>query len=137
MTDTYDAVTLVKKYLDAMIARDVGEAAKFIHADATIVYPGGKVFNAVSTLAESSTSKFKTLDKHFDRFDVMENADGIYTVYVSGRLDGTWADDGTAFTGIRFIDRYEVNATGITAQEVWSDSAVFQLAKLKAARAAR
>ena len=123
------AINLVKKYLDAMIRRDVVEASQYIHPEAIIIYPGGKTFNALSTLSESSSKKFKTLDKTFDRFEALTREDGIHIVFVAGTLNGTWPDD-SVFKGIRFIDRYEVDQNNIIKQEVWSDSAEFRLEKL-------
>ena len=43
-------------------------------------------------------------------------------VYVSGTLSGEWPD-GAAFTGIRFIDRFEVERGLIRCQDVWNDLA--------------
>jgi hypothetical protein len=125
-----DAIEIVRKYLEAMLKHDVAIAEKFIHSDAKIVYPGGKVFNAVATLSESSSKKFKTLTKNYERFEGFEQ-DNHNVVYVLGTLDGTWPDD-TPFAGIRFVDRYEITDGRISMQEVWSDSAEFRLAKLVA-----
>ncbi len=122
------AIHIVKKYLDAMLKHDVIAASEFIHPDAKIVYPGGKIFNAIATLSASSSKKFKTLIKNYERFEGFEQ-DHHSVVYVLGTLDGTWPDD-TSFNGIRFIDRYEITDGRITSQEVWSDSAEFRLAKL-------
>ncbi len=122
-------VSIVREYLNAMVQRDVATASAYIHPEATIIYPGGKTFNAISTLAESSSAKFKTLSKTFERFDCMPTETGTHVVYVSGHLHGTWPDD-TPFTNIRFIDRYEIKDNLIVMQEVWSDSAEFRLAKL-------
>ena len=42
--------------------------------------------------------------------------------YTRGTLAGEWPD-GTAFSGIRFIDRFEVTDGKITQQDVWNDIA--------------
>jgi hypothetical protein len=47
---------------------------------------------------------------------------GIAVVYTRGTLAGEWPD-GTAFGGIRFIDRFEVTDGFITRQDVWNDLA--------------
>jgi hypothetical protein len=41
-------------------------------------------------------------------------------VYCSGTLEGVWLD-GSAFSGIRFIDRFEVAGGRIVRQDVWND----------------
>ena len=46
-------------------------------------------------------------------------------VYCSGTLFGVW-NDGSAFEGIRFIDRFEVVNNLLTRQEVWNDVAEIQ-----------
>jgi Domain of unknown function (DUF4440) len=122
------AITLVQNYLDAMVKRDVPTASRYIHPNAEIVYPGGKVFKALETLSESSSAKFKTLHKTYQRFESLHTPNGTHVVYVSGTLSGTWPDD-APFENIRFIDRYEVDATCILHQEVWSDSAEFRLTR--------
>ncbi len=43
-------------------------------------------------------------------------------VYCTGTLEGQWLD-GSAFAGIRFIDRFEVEAGRIVRQDVWNDLA--------------
>ncbi len=44
------------------------------------------------------------------------------SVYCFGTLGGEWPD-GTAFDGIRFIDRFELQGGLITRQDVWNDMA--------------
>ena len=43
-------------------------------------------------------------------------------VYCFGTLNGEWPD-GQAFSGIRFIDRFEITQGRITRQQVWNDIA--------------
>jgi 4-oxalocrotonate tautomerase family enzyme len=40
-----------------------------------------------------------------------------------GHLHGEWPD-GTAFEGVRFIDRFEIRAGRLTRQDVWNDLAL-------------
>jgi len=50
------------------------------------------------------------------------HANGAAVVYTRGTLAGAWPD-GAAFSGIRFIDRFEVTGGKITRQDVWNDIA--------------
>jgi len=43
-------------------------------------------------------------------------------VYCTGTLEGVWLD-GRAFSGVRFIDRFEVAEGRIRRQDVWNDLA--------------
>jgi len=43
-------------------------------------------------------------------------------VYCHGTLSGEWPD-GSAFSGIRFIDRFTVRAGKLADQTVWNDLA--------------
>ncbi|EDZ42034.1 4-oxalocrotonate tautomerase [Rhodobacteraceae bacterium HTCC2083] len=52
----------------------------------------------------------------------MQSAGDAAIVYCRGTLSGEWPD-GTTFTGIRFIDRFEVVGDKLTQQDVWNDIA--------------
>jgi hypothetical protein len=43
-------------------------------------------------------------------------------VYCHGTLEGCWLD-GTAFSGVRFIDRFLVQGGLLVSQDVWNDLA--------------
>ena len=59
--------------------------------------------------------------KVFERFDEAETPDGT-VVYSIGTLTGEW-NDGTAFPGIRYIDRFLVRDGKFIATWVWNDMA--------------
>ena len=42
------------------------------------------------------------------------------TVFCFGTLSGSWLD-GTGFSGIRFVDRFELEGETIVSQMVWND----------------
>ena len=44
------------------------------------------------------------------------------TVFCFGTLSGSWLD-GTGFSGIRFVDRFELEGETIVSQMVWNDMA--------------
>jgi hypothetical protein len=59
--------------------------------------------------------------KTYEAFEAF-HADGAAVVYARGTLSGEWPD-GTAFSGIRFIDRFALQGGLIVRQDVWNDIA--------------
>ena len=53
-----------------------------------------------------AAGRYRSVAKTYAQFDECWTPGGA-TVYCSGTLSGVWLD-GTAFSGIRFIDRFEV-----------------------------
>ena len=45
-----------------------------------------------------------------------------YAVFCFGTLSGSWLD-GSGFSGIRFVDRFELEGETIVSQMVWNDMA--------------
>ena len=124
-----DLVTLVSDFLRLVEARDLEAAERYLAADATITFPGGRRFTSLTEQVASSAGRFIGVTKTFDRFDLVSGSttddptDDESVVYVFGTLSGQ-ALDGTRFDGIRFIDRFEVQGEKIVMQEVWNDLAV-------------
>lgn len=52
-------------------------------------------------------------------------ADECTIVYVRGTLHGRWLD-GSGFTGIRFVDRFEIRNGLIGRQDVWNDAGEYR-----------
>ena len=113
--------TLVTEYLAAMEARDLTLAQSYLADDFHMVFPGGQQFTALAELVEWARSRYQQVSKQFDQIDVGTSAAGT-VVYCTGTLSGTWVD-GSAFNGIRFIDRFIVRGGKIVTQEVWNDIA--------------
>ncbi|MEM7488405.1 MAG: nuclear transport factor 2 family protein [Pseudomonadota bacterium] len=111
-------------FLDALGARDLDRAARHLASGVEMIFPGPTRMTTLPELIAWSKDRYATIAKTVDGTDV---AGG--TVYVRGTLSGTWPD-GTAFAGIRFIDRFEVEGGLIRRQDVWND-----LAEAKARRA--
>ena len=118
---------LALRYLAAMERRDLDAAGGLVGADAEFVFPGGARRRDLAAIVAGSACRYRSIAKHVERCDLCEGADGTAVVYVLGSLYGQWPD-GTAFSGIRFVDRFEIAGGSIRRQEVWNDSAEFRIA---------
>ncbi|MEX0345809.1 MAG: nuclear transport factor 2 family protein [Rhizobiaceae bacterium] len=120
------AVDIVKSYLSAMERRDLDTARSFLAPGFTMIFPGGAEFSTPEQLVEWSRPRYRSVAKHYDHFDEMVAGDnGV--VYCFGTLFGEWPD-GEPFSGIRFIDRFELSDGKITGQRVWNDMGEARLA---------
>jgi hypothetical protein len=115
------AATLIRSYLAAMEARDLPAARALLGPGFAMTFPGGRTMTALDELIAWAATRYRFVTKAYDGFDA---CDGV--VYCRGALAGEWPD-GTPFSGIRFIDRFEVTDGLITDQQVWND-----LAEIKA-----
>lgn len=117
-----DAAELVRSFLDRMQDRDLVGAAALLTPGFTMRFPGSPVMHRLEELVEFSRGRYRNVSKTYDRFDATWAAD-VATVYCFGTLFGHWLD-GSAFEGIRFIDRFEVTDGMISRQDVWNDLAL-------------
>ncbi|KRE16733.1 hypothetical protein ASE66_08925 [Bosea sp. Root483D1] len=114
-------------YLAAMERRDLDAARAFVTEDADFIFPGGARRRDLAAIVAGSSGRYRSIAKHVERCDLCEAPDGSAVVYVLGSLYGQWPD-GAAFSGIRFVDRFELVGGLIRRQEVWNDSAEARLA---------
>ena len=121
MNDANAPVEVVRAFLAALQARDVQTAQRLLAPNARIVVPGGRVVGSVREIVANSSARYRAIGKDIERFDVVASADRV-VVYCLGTLRGAWPD-GTAFHGIRFVDRFELRDGRIVLQEVWNDAA--------------
>lgn len=112
-------VETVKAFLSAMEARDLAAAKSFLAEDFRMIFPGDAEFTALEELVAWSGPRYRFVKKSYDGFDECFGEAGI-TVYCFGTLSGEWPD-GTAFDGIRFIDRFTVTGGKLIDQRVWND----------------
>ena len=110
-----DAAGVVHAYLAAMEARDLPAARAHLGDGFTMTFPGGITMQTLEELIAWSKPRYRFVKKTYDRFDAMGAL-----VYCFGTLHGEWPD-GTPFSGIRFIDRFELSAGKIIRQDVWND----------------
>lgn len=109
------AAVVVRAYLAAMEARDLPAARARLAPGFTMTFPGGVTMTRLEDLIAWSAQRYRGVKKSFERFDTLGGL-----VYCFGQLSGEWPD-GTAFAGIRFIDRFEVSGGLILRQDVWND----------------
>lgn len=121
-----DPCALVRAYLAAMEARDLETARAMLGTGFVMNFPGATGLTTLEQLIAWSKPRYRFVKKTYDGFEALQGA-GHAVVYSRGTLYGEWPD-GTAFEGIRFIDRFEVTAGKITRQDVWND-----IAEVKAA----
>lgn len=114
-----DPVALVRAYLDAMEARDLDTARRFLAADFSMVFPGGRTMTTLEELVAFARPRYRFVTKTYGGEDVAAMGE---IVYCRGTLAGEWPD-GTAFAGVRFIDRFEISGGLIRRQDVWNDLA--------------
>ncbi len=127
-----DAIAIARRYLIALEARDIDTAQSLLATDAVIAGPGGKPARRVDDIVRNSSQRYQAIGKHFERFEAFAVADGTIVVYSLGTLHGRWID-GSAFSGIRYIDRFVVRGDVIASQEVWNDTAEHRLRRQAAA----
>jgi hypothetical protein len=116
-----EAADVVRSFLESMQARDLPAAREHLAPGFEMVFPGGARMTQLEQLVEWARGRYRSVAKDYERFDECWG-DGATVVYCSGTLHGTWLD-GTAFQGIRFVDRFELAEGRIRRQEVWNDLA--------------
>jgi hypothetical protein len=122
-----EAIGFANDYLSAMEARDLDAAARYLEEQVTLTFPGGATFHGLAEIVNNSGSRYARVGKLIENWDAFESGD-CWVVYCRGVLHGAW-HDGQAFSGIRFIDRFEIGGDGIRRQDVWNDSGEYRLAR--------
>jgi 4-oxalocrotonate tautomerase family enzyme len=116
-----DPAALVRAYLDAMEARDLDRAQAMLGPGFSMTFPGTGPMTALAELVDWAKGRYRFVTKTYEAFEAF-HADGAAVVYARGTLSGEWPD-GTAFSGIRFIDRFALQGGLIVRQDVWNDIA--------------
>ncbi|MEM0921426.1 MAG: nuclear transport factor 2 family protein [Pseudomonadota bacterium] len=114
-----DPVKTVRDFLRAMEARDLDRAAGFLAEGFEMTFPGGVRMTRLEELIAWSKPRYAGIAKTYTGFDTAMT-DGSPVVICRGTLAGAWPG-GTAFEGIRFVDRFELRAGKLWRQEVWND----------------
>ncbi len=116
-----DASAVVRHFLERMQERDLSAAQTLLAPGFVMQFPGAKPMQRLEELVAWGQGRYRRVGKVYERFDESWGED-VTVVYCSGTLHGEWLD-GTAFEGIRFIDRFEVRGGLIQRQDVWNDLA--------------
>lgn len=113
-------VEIIRVFLAAMENRDLSAAKSLLAPDFWMEFPGGGRMHSLEELIAWAKPRYRFVGKQYERFDVSDAPDGSTVVYCFGTLEGVW-NDGTAFSCIRFIDRFSVADGKIMDQKVWND----------------
>jgi phenylpyruvate tautomerase PptA (4-oxalocrotonate tautomerase family) len=117
-----DASAIVKDFLARMQARELDAAQAFLAPDFSMHFPGSGPMHRLEELLQWSRQRYRSVGKVFATFDEVWSGEGA-VVYCTGTLYGVWLD-GSAFDGVRFVDRFEVRDGLIQRQDVWNDLAL-------------
>jgi ketosteroid isomerase-like protein len=117
---TNDPTQTVGDYLAAMERRDLAAAKAMLAPGFSMIFPGGKRFETLDALVEWAKPRYRRALKAYDRFDAAPQTDGSTVVFCFGTLHGE-LNDGTPYSGIRFIDRFTVRDGKLADQMVWND----------------
>jgi len=109
-------------YLRAMEHRDLPAAQSFLHPNFAMVFPGGRRMTDLAEMVEFSRTRYRFVRKTFEETDLGLDRRGRPVVVCCGSLQGEWLD-GTAFSGIRYVDRFVLHNGLILEQCVWNDIA--------------
>ena len=117
-------VTVVKSFLDAMRRRDFAAMEKLMAPEFKMTVSGSSVFKHPREFAAQSGKRQKSARKTTDRYDEIPTVDGG-VVFAMGSMAGEWLN-GTTYSGVRYIDRFEVKHGKIVDMNVWSDMSEFR-----------
>lgn len=116
-----DPERLVRTYLDRMEARDLDAAQAMLSEGFVMTFPGTRPMSELAELIDWAKGRYRFVTKTYEALEAFHSG-GVAVVYARGTLSGEWPD-GSAFEGIRFIDRFELEGGLITRQDVWNDLA--------------
>ncbi len=123
-----EAMECARGYLSALEQRRLVEAQSFLAPRPALVFPGNRVLASAAAIAAGSAGRYRRVAKQIEIFEGFEARPGRWIIYCHGTLYGEWTD-GSSFSGIRFIDRFEVDRDGIQRQDVWNDAGEARLAR--------
>ena len=115
-----EACEQVQTYLNRMETRDLDGARAMLAEGFVMQFPGAPEMHTLSELINWAAPRYQFVKKTYLGFDACTGGSEVTIVYCRGVLSGQWPD-GSAFDGIRFIDRFELVGGKITRQDVWND----------------
>jgi len=115
---------VVKTFLEAMSRRDFATMESVMGTGFKMTTTGGVVYSHPKDFAAHSSTRQKTARKTTDRYDEIPTANGG-VVYSIGSMAGEW-NNGQPYSGVRYIDRFEIVDGKIVDMNVYSDMAEFR-----------
>ena len=119
------AIAQIKKYLDAVEDQNLVLARSFLSNDFKFIFPGNNVFLTLEEVIDWAKLRYHWVKKNYDHFDLLISDNNIIIVYCYGTLYGEWLDK-SAFSNIRFIDRFTLKEDKLLDQMVWNDLAEYK-----------
>ncbi|MBC6408578.1 MAG: nuclear transport factor 2 family protein [Rhodobacteraceae bacterium] len=117
-----DPSALVQEFLARVQARDLDRAQTMLAEDFKMQLPGAPAMSKLAELVAWAKPRYRFVEKSYEGIEALQTAGPESVVFARGKLSGEWPD-GTPFSGIRFIDRFEVVEGKLTRQDVWNDLA--------------
>jgi hypothetical protein len=102
-----------------MEQRDLATAKGFLSDGFEMLFPNASVMTSLDDLIDWAKGRYAQISKSYSGIDAYPG-DDCTVVIARGHLSGAWPD-GRPFSGIRFIDRFELVDGKIRLQEVWND----------------
>lgn len=115
-----DPCVIVERFLAHLGQRKLNAARELTGAGFVMFFPATGAMTSFDELVAWSGSRYQTIEKTIEGMDATHSGLDETVVYCRGTLAGRW-NDGSSFSGVRFIDRFELVDGKITKQEVWND----------------
>jgi len=115
-----DPCEIVKRFLGSLGERELDKAREYCDANFQMIFPDASPMSALEELIDWSKQRYTRIEKHNMSFEALHAPGEETIVYCTGTLSGDFLD-GTAFSNVRFIDRFELISGKITRQQVWND----------------
>ncbi|MNK53286.1 SnoaL-like domain protein [compost metagenome] len=117
------AKRLILEFIDAIHHGDADAALRTLGPRYELIFPGPASFSDVRAIFEWFGKRYTSAHYRYGHMDAIEFPKKV-VVYAAGTVDGVLLD-GTRFSGVRYIDYFEIVAGKIVRKEVWSDMADF------------
>lgn len=114
-----DPKDIVLAYLEAMEQRDLATAGALLADGFEMHFPNTPAMTQLDELIAWAKPRYQQVHKTYSGIEAFQGVD-CAVVFARGMLNGVWPD-GSAFDGVRFIDRFEISDGKIRLQEVWND----------------
>jgi limonene-1,2-epoxide hydrolase len=112
---------VIMRFIEAVNRQDVSTARATMWEGATLTFPGGNVFTDVGAFFEWTKGRYRQATYRYDTIEEIAT-EGGFVVYARGTIEGE-SNDGSRFSEIRSIDRFELADGRIVKKEAWSDMA--------------
>lgn len=119
-----EAIDVAREFMDALERADATAAGALLAPGFVLRAPGGVSFRDLAEFAQFGRSRYLELRKTDRQFDACEAAAGI-VVYAHGVMAGRWLD-GSAFQGLRYVDRFLVRDRRIAELQVLNELGEFR-----------